>query len=145
MTEASMRWSLNKPAQWSTSVTCCVAQVLFAQSASSPRDTVHTSYQLQQITVTALRYPEQLLKIPAALNIVNSETWQAGRGYGLDEALRFVPGVLTQSRAGNQDVRITVRGFGARVGRSFQRRHVARFAHHVGWHARNRARWPHFF
>ncbi|MFM8178358.1 MAG: TonB-dependent receptor domain-containing protein, partial [Candidatus Kapaibacterium sp.] len=32
----------------------------------------------------------------------------------LDEALSAVPGALVQSRSGNQDVRVTIRGFGAR-------------------------------
>ncbi|MEO8167355.1 MAG: TonB-dependent receptor, partial [bacterium] len=37
-----------------------------------------------------------------------------GKGYGLDEVLSGIPGVLVQSRFGNQDVRLTIRGFGAR-------------------------------
>ena len=36
------------------------------------------------------------------------------RGYGLDEVLSTIPGVLAQSRSGNQDVRLVIRGFGAR-------------------------------
>ncbi len=36
------------------------------------------------------------------------------KGYGLNEILSNVPGVLAQSRYGNQDVRLTIRGFGAR-------------------------------
>jgi iron complex outermembrane receptor protein len=36
------------------------------------------------------------------------------RGFGLDEPLAAVPGIIAQSRYGTQDVRITVRGFGAR-------------------------------
>lgn len=71
-------------------------------------------YELQQITVTALRYPEQIVKVPLAISVIGPEQLQNTRGYGMEEALKFVPGVLAQSRAGNQDLRITIRGFGAR-------------------------------
>jgi iron complex outermembrane receptor protein len=35
-------------------------------------------------------------------------------GYGVDGALTLVPGVVAQSRSGSTDVRITIRGYGAR-------------------------------
>jgi len=71
-------------------------------------------YQLQEVTITALRYPEQIVKVPLAISVIGLEKLQNTRGYGMEEALKFVPGVLAQSRAGNQDLRITIRGFGAR-------------------------------
>lgn len=92
----------------------CISQAAFAQTSSGARDTALTRYQLNQITVTALRYPEQLLKTPAAVSIISLDDFHDRRGYGMDEALKLVPGVLAQSRYGNQDVRITIRGFGAR-------------------------------
>ncbi len=73
-----------------------------------------TVYQFEQVTVTALRDPELAIKVPLAVNVVGPERLQNTRGYGMEEALKFVPGVLAQSRAGNQDVRLTIRGFGAR-------------------------------
>ncbi|MGH7494152.1 MAG: TonB-dependent receptor [bacterium] len=95
-------------------VWCCFSQTGRAQTSTSAKDTALARYQLQQITVTALRYPEQLLKTPAAVSIISLDDFQDRRGYGMDEALKLVPGVLAQSRYGNQDVRITIRGFGAR-------------------------------
>ncbi len=71
-------------------------------------------YEFEQVTVTALRAPEQAIKVPLAVSVVGLERLQSTRGYGIEEALKFVPGVLAQSRAGNQDVRLTIRGFGAR-------------------------------
>lgn len=67
-----------------------------------------------EITVTALRQPEKNLEVPLSITIVPKELFQGSRGFGLDEALSLVPGVLVQSRTGNQDVRVVVRGFGAR-------------------------------
>jgi iron complex outermembrane receptor protein len=79
-----------------------------AQNADSAK------YELQPVTITALRYPEQAIKVPLAVSVLGPERLQNTRGYGMEEALKFVPGVLAQSRAGNQDLRITIRGFGAR-------------------------------
>ncbi len=70
--------------------------------------------ELEQVTVTATRYPENIIEIPYAVSIIPKTQFQNIKGYGLDEALSFVPGILAQSRAGNQDIRLVIRGFGAR-------------------------------
>jgi iron complex outermembrane receptor protein len=54
------------------------------------------------------------MRAPLAVTIIGQQQLRTTRGYGLDEVLGTVPGVLAQSRSGNQDVRITIRGFGAR-------------------------------
>jgi len=72
------------------------------------------SYTLQQVTVTATRYSEKLMEIPYAVSVIPSQQLKSLRGYGLDEVLATIPGVLAQSRSGNQDVRLVIRGFGAR-------------------------------
>jgi len=72
------------------------------------------TYEMKQISVTATRYAENLLEIPYAVTILQSWQLKNLRGYGLDEALSTIPGVLAQSRSGNQDVRLVIRGFGAR-------------------------------
>ncbi len=71
-------------------------------------------YELEQITVSATRYPEEILEIPYAVSIITRNQLENIRGYGFDEVMSTVPGVLAQSRAGNQDIRIIIRGFGAR-------------------------------
>ena len=75
------------------------------------KDSVFTT---QPVTVTATRSATETLHVPLAVSIIPKEVIANRRGYGLDEALALVPGVLTQSRAGNHDVRIVIRGFGAR-------------------------------
>ncbi len=94
-------------------ILCGSAAISLAQSGSNARSD-SAAYELQQVTVTALRYPEQIVKVPLAISVIGPEKLQNTRGYGMEEALKFVPGVLAQSRAGNQDLRITIRGFGAR-------------------------------
>jgi iron complex outermembrane receptor protein len=69
---------------------------------------------LPPVVVSATRSARDPYAIPLALSRVERSRFAAGAGRGLDEALALVPGVLAQSRAGGTDVRITIRGFGAR-------------------------------
>lgn len=85
---------------------------LSAQEQRRSADSVKT--QLDRVTVTAARQPVQTLNAPLAVTVLDRADLQQRRGYGLDEVLNLVPGVLAQSRSGNQDVRIVIRGFGAR-------------------------------
>lgn len=68
----------------------------------------------KDITVSALRQPEQNLEVPLAVTIIDLRDIQLKRGYGIDDILQHVPGVFVQNRSGNQDLRISIRGFGAR-------------------------------
>lgn len=83
----------------------------YAQQKKQARDTV---YKTSPITVTATRQEAATLSVPLAVTVVPKELMSNCQGYGLDNILTFVPGVLAQSRAGNHDVRIVIRGFGAR-------------------------------
>jgi iron complex outermembrane receptor protein len=66
------------------------------------------------IDVAGKRLPLDPLHAPMATTKIVSQDLQAKRAAGLDEALGLVPGVVAQSRSGGSDVRITMRGFGAR-------------------------------
>ncbi len=66
------------------------------------------------ITVSGLRQPENNLEVPLSITILSAIDLQNKRGLGLDDMLSNVPGLLVQSRSGNQDLRLTIRGFGAR-------------------------------
>lgn len=86
----------------------CDAQSALAQER---RDTI---YSLPVVTVTATRSFENILDVPLAISKVGTPSFEHTRLTGLDQALRMIPGVLAQSRSGAQDVRLTIRGFGAR-------------------------------
>jgi iron complex outermembrane receptor protein len=75
-------------------------------------DTVR--YKLNPVTVTATRISQNWLDIPMAATVLSVNSTLIGKGYGLDALLSTVPGVLAQSRYGNQDIRLTIRGYGAR-------------------------------
>jgi len=87
-----------------------VTPVAFAQRAPS-RDTVTT---LPGVTVSATRSPSAILTTPLAITKINAPELRAVSGFGLDEALSHVPGVIAQSRYGTSDIRLMIRGYGAR-------------------------------
>ncbi len=84
---------------------------LGAQERTSGSD---STARLQRVTVTATRSRITTLQAPLAVTVLDRTDLRHRRGYGLDEVLNLVPGVVAQSRSGNQDVRIIIRGFGAR-------------------------------
>jgi iron complex outermembrane receptor protein len=81
-------------------------------AADAPADTVVIP--VEGVTVTGSRMPESLLRSPAALTLVPRSRFESTRQISLADGLTGIPGVFAQSRAGAQDVRITIRGYGAR-------------------------------
>lgn len=69
---------------------------------------------LTPITVTTSRAGNDPFSLALAVTQVPKPEMFGSSGYGLDRALQLVPGVIAQSRYGTSDVRITIRGFGAR-------------------------------
>ena len=72
--------------------------------------------EVDEITVTARRRPEARMAVPAAISVVGRDEIQLARQQlGLDESLARVPGLFLQNRFNlSQDLRISIRGFGAR-------------------------------
>ena len=83
-------------------------------AAQVPDTTVRDTVPLAPVTVTATRHATSLIGVPLAVTQIKKRDLFGTAGYGLDDALTLVPGVVAQSRYGNQDVRITIRGYGAR-------------------------------
>ena len=82
--------------------------------AGQGRDSVGDTVTLAPIVVTAARRAQSLFAVPLAMTRISRDAWQGTRAAGLDDALSLVPGVLAQSRYGSGDVRLVIRGFGAR-------------------------------
>ena len=83
-----------------------------ARAAESPPDTAIVP--IEGVTITGSRAPETVLRTPAAVTLVQKERLAPTRQISLADGLSMTPGVFTQSRSGAQDVRITIRGYGAR-------------------------------
>ncbi|MFT5351994.1 MAG: iron complex outermembrane receptor protein, partial [Gammaproteobacteria bacterium] len=85
-------------------------QTVSAQTASN-------SENMEELIVTSSRVEKSILDLPAAVSIVGKDDIQLGRQQlGLDESLNRVPGLFSQNRYNfTQDLRISIRGFGARA------------------------------
>ena len=83
--------------------------VLIAQSASSAN--------LEEVIVNAALIPEQSVRLPIAIDKLDREHITRARAQlGLDESLNSIPGLVMQNRYNfAQDLRISIRGFGARA------------------------------
>ena len=90
----------------------CSLSPASGHAADAPPDTMVVP--IPGVTVTGSRMPESALKTPAALSVVTRDRFTTTRQVSLADGLDRVPGVFSQSRGGAQDVRITIRGYGAR-------------------------------
>ncbi|HUQ47014.1 MAG TPA: TonB-dependent receptor [Gemmatimonadaceae bacterium] len=93
-----------------------LAGAVFAPEVEAQEQTSADSARvnLPPVTVTATRQSTSLFTVPLAVTMIGSNQLETRRGYSLDEALTNVPGVFAQSRYGASDIRLTIRGFGAR-------------------------------
>lgn len=80
-------------------------------------DEAERPHELAPVTVSAPGLSRDLLRTPAAVSAVDALDLRQGRqGLQLDESLNRVPGVLFQNRYNfAQNLRIAIRGFGARA------------------------------
>ena len=110
-------WRISTVNVTSAFLTCGVLwAVPLAAGAQEPAaDSAADSVQrIAPVTITATRREEALLIAPLAVTVIGKTELENRRGYSLDEALHAVPGVFAQSRYGTSDVRLVIRGFGAR-------------------------------
>jgi len=84
----------------------------FLIAKDKKRDTLEAK--TKEVIITGMKYPETIMEIPFAVSSFNKIDFQFNKSAGIDEALNNIPGVLAQSRSGSSDVKITIRGFGAR-------------------------------
>lgn len=80
---------------------------LYAQEDTS-------KYQTEEIIVTGTRVEQKIIDIPFSVQRIDQSAWVASRKIGINDVLQNVPGLFLQSRYGNHDVRVTIRGFGSR-------------------------------
>lgn len=88
-------------------LTLAFQEMVFAQSDS-------LKYQTDEIIVTGTRVEQKIIDIPYSVQRMDKSTWVHNRKQGLNDILTTVPGLFLQSRYGNHDVRVSIRGFGSR-------------------------------
>jgi iron complex outermembrane receptor protein len=91
-----------------------VSPAAAAAQIAPPDSTDSATVRLAPVTVTATRTATSIFAVPLAVTVIGKSQLEDKRGYSLDEAVSAVPGVFAQSRYGTSDVRLVIRGFGAR-------------------------------
>ncbi|HFE63567.1 MAG TPA: hypothetical protein ENK14_04020, partial [Caldithrix sp.] len=81
-------------------------------STKTAPDTLH--YELDEVVVTGTRYSKKIIDIPYSVTRLENRQFEYNRKVGVNDVLGSVPGLFLQSRYGNHDVRISIRGFGSR-------------------------------
>jgi iron complex outermembrane receptor protein len=103
--------------RWYHGLAFCAAPTLLLGAAAHSQTAPAQEPALEEVIVTATRIDRTLDRVPAAVSVVGQETIQLGRQQlALDEALTRVPGLFMQNRYNfAQDLRVSIRGFGARA------------------------------
>jgi iron complex outermembrane receptor protein len=93
---------------------------LVAQSRPIPRDSPPpqdtTARRLNPVVTAATRDARTLRSLPVSISVVDSTTLTRTSTVSLSDALRTVPGVVAGNLFGGDDVRLSIRGSGARGG-----------------------------
>ena len=95
---------------------CWLGALLAPGMLTAQVSTQESAAEIDEIIVEATRLTRPLDRVPAAVSVISQDEIQLGRQQlGLDEALTRVPGLFMQNRYNfAQDLRIAIRGFGAR-------------------------------
>ena len=91
-----------------------VPSLLGSEALAQRPETRDSAQALPAVTVSATRSPSRILTTPLAVTKIETPELRSVNGFGLDDALSRVPGVIAQSRYGTSDIRLMIRGFGAR-------------------------------
>ncbi|MGH1362686.1 MAG: TonB-dependent receptor family protein [Calditrichia bacterium] len=98
---------------------CFLSNLMYSQQptavrldSSASQDTLH--YILNDIVVTGTRTEKRIIDIPYAIQRIDNSQFRFNRKVSVSDVLGTVPGMFLQSRYGNHDVRISIRGFGSR-------------------------------
>ena len=71
-------------------------------------------YETDEVVITGTRIQKKIIDIPYSVVRISNMQYKYERKVSIGDVLNFVPGVFLQSRYGNHDVRISIRGFGSR-------------------------------
>jgi len=96
-----------------------VADPAGAQSSTSQKATADSAARaraLNPVVTTATRDARELRKLPVSVTVIDTTTLARTSQVSLTEALRTVPGVIAGNLFGGDDVRLSIRGSGARGG-----------------------------
>lgn len=71
-------------------------------------------YETEELVITGTRTMEKIIDIPFSITRVDKKELVFGKKVSAKNVLADVPGLFLQSRYGNKDIRVTIRGYGTR-------------------------------
>lgn len=71
-------------------------------------------HEIDEVVVTGTRAPRRIIDIPYSVVRIDQGQYRFDKKVSVNDVLGNVPGLFLQSRYGNHDVRISIRGFGSR-------------------------------
>ncbi|MCK6613670.1 MAG: TonB-dependent receptor [Ignavibacteriaceae bacterium] len=103
----------------------CVLLFLFAETAFSQgylvigKDSTYIItdslyFETDEVVVTGTRVNKKIIDIPYPVTRISNTEYRFEKKTSINDVLTTVPGVFMQSRYGNHDVRISIRGYGSR-------------------------------
>ncbi len=72
------------------------------------------SYQVDEVVISGTRTPTKVIDIPYSVQRINNFEYKFEKKVSVSDVMSGTPGLFMQSRYGNHDVRISIRGFGSR-------------------------------
>ncbi|MCG6914837.1 TonB-dependent receptor [bacterium BMS3Abin03] len=90
-----------------------LSSIIFAQEEKH-EDADTLGYGMDEVTVVGTRTREKIIDIPYSVFSVEKKELKFGKKVSAKDVLADVPGMFIQNRYGNQDLRISIRGFGTR-------------------------------
>jgi iron complex outermembrane receptor protein len=89
--------------------------IVFACASSFAQEQKDTlKYEIEGVVIVGTRSTERIIDIPYSVFSVDKKELSFGRKISAKDVLADVPGMFLQSRFGNTDLRISLRGFGTR-------------------------------
>ncbi|MBI4535319.1 MAG: TonB-dependent receptor [Ignavibacteriae bacterium] len=85
-----------------------------AQTETDTEADTIKSYLIDEVIVTGTRTLKKIIDIPYSVQRIDNVDYKFDRKVSVGDVLSSVPGLFLQSRYGNHDVRISIRGFGSR-------------------------------
>lgn len=120
-----MRKQSAVPGKTYTIITAMAFLIFFSGTASFAQETepdtifiytpIDTAFnELDEVVITGTRVSKKIIDIPYSVVRINNLNFRYDKKTGANDVLASVPGMFMQSRYGNHDVRISIRGFGSK-------------------------------
>lgn len=86
----------------------------FSQEKDEDEENDTLNYEIQEMTITGTRTMKRIIDIPYSVFRVDKKELTYGKKISAKDLLADVPGLFLQTRYGNSDLRISLRGYGTR-------------------------------